>query len=46
MATSSQAMVAQEGPFAVERRAGKTYAWCAPGRSSSRPFCDGSHNRL
>jgi CDGSH-type Zn-finger protein len=41
--TSSEALVAQRGPFAVELRAGKTYAWCACGRSCSQPFCDGSH---
>ena len=27
--------------LAVE--AGKTYWWCACGRSKSQPFCDGSH---
>jgi CDGSH-type Zn-finger protein len=27
--------------FPVE--AGKTYWWCACGRSKSQPFCDGSH---
>jgi CDGSH-type Zn-finger protein len=43
VATSNEAHVAQRGPFAVELRAGKTYAWCACGRSSSQPFCDGSH---
>ncbi|MGH6905596.1 MAG: CDGSH iron-sulfur domain-containing protein [Geminicoccaceae bacterium] len=41
--TTSQAIVAQRGPFAVELRAGKTYAWCACGRSGNQPFCDGSH---
>jgi CDGSH-type Zn-finger protein len=43
VATSNEALVAQRGPFAVELCAGKTYAWCACGRSSSQPFCDGSH---
>ena len=43
VATSSESIVAQKGPFAVELRAGKTYAWCACGRSSNQPFCDGSH---
>lgn len=28
-------------PFAVE--AGKTYWWCACGKSKLQPFCDGSH---
>jgi len=22
---------------------GKTYVWCACGRSATQPFCDGSH---
>lgn len=35
--------IAQAGPFAVEVKAGKTYFWCACGRSSTQPFCDGSH---
>lgn len=39
----SEAIVAQKGPFAVELQAGKTYAWCACGRSGTQPFCDGSH---
>jgi CDGSH iron-sulfur domain-containing protein 3 len=42
----SEAVVAQKGPFAVELRAGRTYAWCACGRSARQPFCDGSHSRL
>jgi CDGSH iron-sulfur domain-containing protein 3 len=42
----SEAVVAQQGPFAVELRAGRTYAWCACGRSARQPFCDGSHSRL
>jgi CDGSH-type Zn-finger protein len=40
---ASQAIVAQRGPFAVELQAGRTYAWCACGRSANQPFCDGSH---
>lgn len=30
-------------PFVVDVEAGKTYFWCACGRSKSQPFCDGSH---
>ena len=41
VATSSEAIVAQEGPFAVELCAGNTNAWCACGRISRQPFCDG-----
>lgn len=37
------AIVAQKTPYAVELLAGKTYYWCACGRSKNQPFCDGSH---
>jgi CDGSH-type Zn-finger protein len=30
-------------PIPVEVEAGKTYWWCACGRSKTQPFCDGSH---
>ena len=36
-------IVAQKAPFPVEVTAGKTYFWCACGRSQTQPFCDGSH---
>ncbi len=36
-------VIASRTPFAVEVEAGKTYYWCACGRSKSQPFCDGSH---
>jgi CDGSH-type Zn-finger protein len=39
----SEAIVAQKGPYPVELRAGRSYAWCACGRSATQPFCDGSH---
>lgn len=39
----SEAIVAQRGPYAVELKAGRTYLWCACGRSARQPFCDGSH---
>jgi len=35
--------VAQKAPYPVEVEAGKTYMWCACGRSNNQPFCDGSH---
>src|SRR5574338_376762 len=35
--------IAQKGPYEVEVEAGKTYFWCACGRSRNQPFCDGSH---
>jgi CDGSH-type Zn-finger protein len=40
---SEEAMIAQKAPFAVELTQGKTYYWCACGRSKNQPFCDGSH---
>ncbi|UZE94626.1 CDGSH iron-sulfur domain-containing protein [Alkalimarinus alittae] len=30
-------------PYATEVEAGKTYFWCACGKSAKQPFCDGSH---
>ena len=36
-------IMAQKGPFAVEVEEGKSYFWCACGKSASQPFCDGSH---
>ena len=30
-------------PIAVSVQAGKTYLWCACGRSQRQPFCDSSH---
>jgi CDGSH-type Zn-finger protein len=33
----------QKEPYAVEVEEGKSYYWCACGRSKSQPFCDGSH---
>lgn len=40
---STEAVVAQKAPFAVELAQGETYHWCACGRSANQPFCDGSH---
>jgi CDGSH-type Zn-finger protein len=34
---------AQKAPFPVDVEAGRTYWWCACGRSAKQPFCDGSH---
>ena len=39
----SEPRIAQKGPFPVDVEAGKTYFWCACGRSNNQPFCDGSH---
>ena len=32
-----------EGPIPVDVEQGKSYYWCACGKSSKQPFCDGSH---
>lgn len=39
----SKPVRAAEMPKRVELEEGKTYYWCACGRSSNQPFCDGSH---
>ena len=38
-----KATVAGKVPQMVELKASETYAWCACGKSSNQPFCDGSH---
>ena len=40
---SEEAVIAQKAPYPVEVAEGKTYYWCACGRSKNQPFCDGSH---
>jgi CDGSH-type Zn-finger protein len=42
----AEPVVAQKAPYATELEAGKTYTWCACGRSASQPFCDGSHKTV
>lgn len=39
----SKPTIADKQPKAVHLEEGKTYAWCACGRSTQQPFCDGSH---
>ncbi len=36
-------IIAAKQPVQVSVEAGKTYYWCACGRSQGQPFCDGSH---
>ncbi len=40
----AEPVVAQEFPYPVEVAEGKSYFWCACGRSATQPFCDGSHS--
>jgi CDGSH-type Zn-finger protein len=35
--------IAQNAPYGVDVEEGKTYFWCACGKSANQPFCDGSH---
>lgn len=35
--------IAQTAPYPVEVEEGKSYFWCACGKSAKQPFCDGSH---
>jgi CDGSH-type Zn-finger protein len=35
--------LAQKSPVKVAVEAGKTYYWCACGKSAKQPMCDGSH---
>lgn len=39
----AEAIPAQKAPYKVAVEAGRTYWWCACGRSAKQPFCDGSH---
>ena len=43
MSETAQPIPAQKAPYGVDVEAGKTYYWCACGRSKKQPFCDGSH---
>ena len=38
-----QPVRASDTPFGVNVEEGKTYFWCACGKSATQPFCDGSH---
>ena len=35
--------IAQTAPYPGEVTEGKTYFWCACGKSQRQPFCDGAH---
>ncbi len=39
----NEATIAQKAPYRADVEAGKSYYWCACGKSSTQPFCDGSH---
>ncbi|MBI1867498.1 MAG: CDGSH iron-sulfur domain-containing protein [Methylocystis sp.] len=39
----SDRVVFQKKSMPIEVEAGKTYYWCACGKSENQPFCDGAH---
>ena len=40
---SEMAEIGGWAPIPIDVEAGKSYWWCACGRSAKQPFCDGSH---
>ncbi|MCY4300338.1 MAG: CDGSH iron-sulfur domain-containing protein [Aestuariivita sp.] len=40
---NTEPIIAQKAPLPVTVSEGKTYFWCACGRSENQPFCDGKH---
>ena len=40
---SEDVVIARKAPYGVDVEEGKTYYWCACGRSKNQPYCDGSH---
>jgi len=40
----SKPVIAGKTPVPVDVVAGKTYFWCACGKSAKQPLCDGSHS--
>ena len=39
----SEPDIGGRAPIPIEVEVGKSYWWCACGRSKTQPFCDGSH---
>ncbi|OED39768.1 glutamate synthase [Chromatiales bacterium (ex Bugula neritina AB1)] len=39
----NQAEIAGTAPLAIDVEKDKNYFWCSCGKSTSQPFCDGSH---
>jgi glutamate synthase domain-containing protein 2/CDGSH-type Zn-finger protein len=43
MSNDDKKLIAAKKPARTSLKTGEKYYWCACGRSSSQPFCDGSH---
>ena len=39
----AEPVIAARAPMGIDVEAGKTYYWCACGKSGKQPFCDGTH---
>jgi len=39
----TEPVVAQKSPYSVDVKEGRSYLWCACGKSQKQPFCDGAH---
>ena len=42
----AEPIIAQKGPYSIDVKSGRTYYWCACGRSAKQPFCDGGHKAV
>ena len=42
----TDSVIFQKSPMPIEVEEGKTYLWCARGKSAKQPLCDGSHSKL
>lgn len=40
---SESPVIAQKSSYRMDVEEGKSYWWCACGKSAKQPFCDGSH---
>lgn len=41
---NDERVISAKEPTQCQFEEGKTYAWCACGRSAKQPYCDGAHS--